>query len=134
MSAPAGGLRAFAADVWKMVPHWMAVALGLSLVLAVLAELDADRTILHLADEAERRMLSPEAEGDAAETRANLAFNLRARDGTADRVRSAWRWLTHPGPEDWEWLSLPDPLFPAYRVLRPLRLVLRYGALRALGR
>ena len=101
---------------------------------AVLAEIDDDRSILHLADEAERRMLSPGAEGDAAETRANLAFNLRARDGRADRVRSAWRWLTLPGPEDWEWLSLPDPLFPAYRVLRPLRLFLRYGAARALGR
>jgi hypothetical protein len=64
---------------------------------------------------------------DADETAANLLFNLRARDSAADRAQYAARWLFAPGPEDWRWVHLPDPLFPLYRALRPVRLLLRHG-------
>ncbi|HEU4453357.1 MAG TPA: nucleotidyltransferase family protein [Longimicrobium sp.] len=95
---------------------------------AVAAEIDGDSGIAMLAAEAERRMFAPDAAEMAGEdTAANLLYNLRARDGAADRARSAWRWLTLPTPEDWAWRRLPDPLFPLYRVLRPVRLLLRHG-------
>jgi hypothetical protein len=114
------------------------VLLGLSLARRLLAaplpppverEIDADAGLAALADEAERRMFG-EAGDDGEETIANLAFNLRARDGAMDRARYAARWLFGPSPEDWRWARLPDALFPLYRVLRPVRLLMRHGGRR----
>jgi putative nucleotidyltransferase-like protein len=90
----------------------------------IVEEIESDAVIGGLADEAERRMFGPAPE---EETAANFRYNLRARDGAIDRVRSAYRWTILPSPEDWAWRKLPDVLFPLYRVLRPLRLLLRYG-------
>ncbi|HSU13331.1 nucleotidyltransferase family protein [Longimicrobium sp.] len=96
---------------------------------AVVREIEGDAALSRLADEAVRRMF--EETGDEGEdTAANLAFNLRARDGTMDRARYAGRWLFGPSPEDWRWAHLPDALFPLYRVLRPVRLLMRHGGRR----
>jgi hypothetical protein len=92
----------------------------------IVARIDADAGLRALADEAEARLFGAEGE-DGEETPANLLFNLRARDGAADRARYAARWLFAPSPEDWRWARLPDALFPLYRVLRPVRLLLRHG-------
>ena len=92
---------------------------------AVVREIEGDAHLPELLDEAERRMLDDAAEGE--ETVANLRFNLRARDDAADRARYVGRWLFGPSPEDWRWTRLPDALFPLYRVLRPVRLLLRHG-------
>jgi hypothetical protein len=97
--------------------------LGLPLPPALAAAAEGEPGLRALCDEAEARLFGPEPE---EETAANLRFNLAARDSRADRLRYAWRWATIPSPEDWAWLSLPDPLLPAYRVLRPLRLLTRY--------
>lgn len=92
---------------------------------------DADRAIDHhpdhmtLADEARQLWFAAEVPEEA--TAANLRYNYRLRDGAADRVRYAARWLFAPSPEDWAWVRLPDALAPLYRVARPLRLALRYG-------
>jgi hypothetical protein len=88
-------------------------------------EIETDAGLAALAAEAERRMFDDRAE-KGEETQANLRFNLRARDGAADRARFAARWLFSPSPEDWRWARLPDALFPLYRVLRPVRLLLRH--------
>lgn len=93
---------------------------------AVTREIEDDPRLPALEAEAEARMFGPEPEGE--ETAANLRFNLRARDSAGDRARSAARWLFAPGPEDWRWVDLPDALFPLYRALRPVRLLLRHGA------
>jgi hypothetical protein len=90
----------------------------------VAREIEADPRLPALEAEAEARLFGPEPEGD--ETAANLRFNLRARDSAGDRARSAARWLFAPGPEDWRWVRLPDALFPLYRALRPVRLLLRH--------
>jgi hypothetical protein len=92
----------------------------------IVAEIDADAGLSALAAEAGARLFGAEGE-DGEETSANLLFNLRARDGAADRARYAARWLFAPSPEDWRWARLPDALFPLYRVLRPVRLLLRHG-------
>lgn len=111
----------------------MAGMLGLAMPDEV--RLEAIVTTTPLADEAERRIFRAPSDAGAEEetTAANLMFNLRARDGAADRLRYAWRWLTVPSPEDWDAVRLPDALFPAYRAIRPVRLLARYGA-RALRR
>jgi Uncharacterised nucleotidyltransferase len=90
----------------------------------VVRETEADATVGRLADEAEGRMWGPDGEEDTA---ANLRYNLRVQDRTADKIAYAWRWTTTPSPEDWAWARLPDALFPLYRVLRPLRLAIRYA-------
>jgi hypothetical protein len=100
--------------------------LGAPLPPAAAAEIDADPGLAALAAEAEARMFA-DAPDDAEETPANLLFNLRARDSAADRARFAARWLFAPSPEDWRWARLPDALFPLYRVLRPVRLLLRHA-------
>jgi hypothetical protein len=92
----------------------------------VVREIEADPGLAALAAEAEARLFGEEPE-DGEETAANLRFNLRARDRVADRARYAARWLFAPTPEDWRWAHLPDALFPLYRVLRPVRLLLRHG-------
>lgn len=93
---------------------------------AAAAEIDADAGLAALAAQAEARIFADPAE-EGEETAANLLFNLRARDSAADRARYAVRWLFAPSPEDWRWVHLPDALFPLYRVLRPVRLLLRHG-------
>ena len=90
----------------------------------VVREIEADAGIGALADEAEGRMWGPDEEED---TMANLRYNLRVQDRPIDRVAYAWRWTTTPSPEDWAWARLPDALFPLYRVLRPIRLAIRYA-------
>jgi hypothetical protein len=92
----------------------------------VMREIEADAGLAALAAEAEGRMFGEEPE-EGGETAANLRFNLRARDGAVDRARYAARWLFAPTPEDWRWAALPDALFPLYRLLRPVRLLLRHG-------
>ncbi len=97
--------------------------LALPLPPALAAAVGREPGLDALCDEAEARIRGPEPE---EETAANLRFNLAARDSRADQLRYAWRWATIPGPEDWAWLSLPDRLLAAYRVVRPLRLLMRY--------
>jgi hypothetical protein len=89
-------------------------------------EIDADAGLAALVAGAEARLFGAEGD-DGEETPANLLYNLRARDGAVDRARYAARWLFAPSPEDWRWARLPDALFPLYRVLRPVRLLLRHG-------
>jgi hypothetical protein len=101
-------------------------ALGLALPGEIDRSIAADPPLATLAAEARGLWFREEGEGDEA-TPANLRFNARLRDGAADRVRYAVRWLFLPSPEDWAWVRLPDALSPLYRVLRPLRLAARYG-------
>jgi hypothetical protein len=101
-------------------------ALGLPLPRALSDAIAADAGLPALAEEACALWFSEETDGDEA-TPANLRFNARLRDGAADRARYAARWLFAPSPEDWAWVRLPDALAPLYRVVRPLRLVARYG-------
>jgi hypothetical protein len=126
---PATLARAAGAGARRTVLLGLALArrlLGAPLPEAVVREIEADPRLSRLLGEAEARMFDEEA-GEGEETAANLAFNFRARDGLADRARYAARWLFAPSPEDWRWARLPDALFPLYRVLRPVRLLLRHG-------
>ena len=99
--------------------------LGMPLADAIHRAIAADPVLPALAAEARGTWFDPRA--DAHDTRANLRFNFRLRDGAADRARFAARWLFTPSPEDWAWARLPDALSPLYRALRPLRLGVRYG-------
>ncbi|HYH82837.1 MAG TPA: nucleotidyltransferase family protein [Longimicrobium sp.] len=108
--------------------HLSDAVLGAPLADALRREIAADPELGALADEARGRWFGAEDDSESGDTRANLRFNLRLRDGAADRARYVARWLFGPSPEDWRWKRLPDALFPLYRVLRPLRLLGRHGA------
>jgi hypothetical protein len=60
---------------------------------------------------------------------------FRATETWSDRLRHLHEWLLLPRPPDYEWLSLPTWAWPAYYLVRPLRLALKHrGALFGLGR
>jgi len=53
-----------------------------------------------------------------------LKINLR---NPSDRVRYFFGRSFVPAFEDWEYVSLPDWLFPLYYLIRPFRLTVQYG-------
>ncbi|MDE3216506.1 MAG: nucleotidyltransferase family protein [Gemmatimonadota bacterium] len=85
-----------------------------------------DPAVARLADRAWRRIASGARDEGSGETAGKLRFNYRLQGGVAARLRFAYRWAFWPSPEDWGALSLPDWLFVAYRVVRPVRLLARY--------
>ncbi len=42
-------------------------------------------------------------------------------------LRAAARWFLVPRVEDWTATDLPDALYPLYYIIRPLRLLAKYG-------
>jgi len=60
------------------------------------------------------------------------AFYWRVRERRCDRVRGFARALFTPNAADWQLVRLPDRLYALYYLIRPLRLVAKYGA-RLLG-
>ncbi len=54
-------------------------------------------------------------------------FRVKVRERLRDKVLYSARAALTPTPEDWELLPLPQPFFPLYYVLRPIRLSGRYG-------
>jgi Uncharacterised nucleotidyltransferase len=84
------------------------------------------RGIARLAQQAWHRVAAGATDEGFAETAGKLTFNFRLQRGIAGRLRFAYRWTFWPSPEDWRLLPLPDRLFFAYRVVRPLRLAARY--------
>ncbi len=54
-------------------------------------------------------------------------FHVRAMERPRDKVRYCVRQATTPILKDWALRPLPAHLFPLYRVLRPIRLVGKYG-------
>jgi hypothetical protein len=54
-------------------------------------------------------------------------FHLKARERLRDRVRYCCRFAMTLTPGDWSVFPLPKLLFPLYYVVRPLRLLKKYG-------
>jgi len=48
-------------------------------------------------------------------------YYIRAMERLRDKARYCLRFATTPMEEDWDNLKLPDPLFPLYYILRPMR-------------
>jgi hypothetical protein len=62
--------------------------------------------------------------------RASFAYRRRMVPGAVAGFRYAVRLATLPAAEDWHSIRLPRPLAPLYAVLRPFRLLWKYGATR----
>ncbi|HXU19471.1 MAG TPA: nucleotidyltransferase family protein [Verrucomicrobiae bacterium] len=55
-------------------------------------------------------------------------FRRRMIEGSFEGWRYSARLTVSPAEEDWEMVRLPRPLAPLYVALRPLRLLVKYGA------
>jgi hypothetical protein len=57
----------------------------------------------------------------------SLLFYFKARERWKDRIQYCARVATVITPEDWTFFSLPNFLFPIYYLIRPIRLMKKYG-------
>jgi len=64
--------------------------------------------------------------GSRLETWEQTLINLRMRERWRDRIAYGLDRLLTPNLADWTWIWLPEPLFPLYYLLRPIRLAVKY--------
>jgi hypothetical protein len=94
--------------------------------------MDTDKEIRSLADEIVTRLFSDSLDRESAnldESELDAAkelLYLRARERRRDRLSYYIRRISVPTEDDWDSISLPGFLFPAYRLIRPIRLIARY--------
>ena len=100
--------------------------LGAPLHVETAKAIAADSTVMRLAREARLHMFDRQPLTDQQDTAGKLWFNYRIAHGVLARVRFGSRWMFWPSPEDWEAITIPDPLFSLYRIVRPARLMWRY--------
>jgi len=99
--------------------------LGVPLPDAVRASVQADPAATLLARQASARLRTG---ADGIQDRSEQArFHLLARERLRDRARYILRLATTQTVGDWSFLPLPSGLSWAYRVIRPLRLVAKFG-------
>jgi hypothetical protein len=99
--------------------------LGASLPPEISARVQADRVAVEVATGVRQRLLSrPFRTLDAA---GRFHFRRRMLEGRFDGWRYAMRLAVVPSEDDWEMMRLPRVLAPLYVVLRPLRLLQKYG-------
>jgi hypothetical protein len=92
----------------------------------VLCEIRADRTAQHLARQLENHILAPSVRPLSAPRR--FLYRIRTADGYSRGLRYALRLLLAPAEDDRKSFRLPRLLHPFYPVLRPFRLLRKYGA------
>ena len=85
---------------------------------------DVDKAVQPLAREVEKRLFSKFSQTDPKTER----FYIRARERRMDRLRYYVYRAFIPTQEDWTCINLPDTLFPFYSLVRPVRLINRYGS------
>ena len=99
--------------------------LGSNLPGEVLRQAQADRRLQLLAARVcEVLFRDREASPNAVQ---RLLFRIRTREKLHAGLRYGFRLATAPTEEDWEKVELPGWLSPLYAVVRPLRLLRKYG-------
>ncbi len=91
----------------------------------VLCRLRANRAVQALAAQVCRRLFRQERSRPGVLQR--FFFRLRMMENSWKGARYCWRLATSPTEEDWKLVRLPAPLAPLYVLLRPLRLIRKYG-------
>jgi hypothetical protein len=113
--------------------------LGATLPPTISEKIRADRAVQPLSRQVQEWLFQEPGETSdvfakgLAEESGFHPFRVRVRERLRDKVLYCARAALTPTPEDWELLPLPQPFFPLYYVLRPIRLSGRYGQ-RLLGR
>jgi hypothetical protein len=120
----AGSLRAV-----RMLHLGLALAIrffDLALPGEIRQRVEADEIAGILANQVERRIFHGGTNSFGAAGR--FWFRRRMLEGIVDGWRYSTRLTVSPAEEDWEMVRLPRPLAPLYVAIRPLRLLVQYGA------
>lgn len=101
--------------------------LGTKLPPDVLRRIEIDASLISIAAEIRNRLF----EEIATEPSLMECFNLkRLHIELCERRRDRYRYvlcvLMTPGMSEWSWIKLPDSLYAAYYIMRPLRMMGRY--------
>ncbi|MGH8059462.1 MAG: nucleotidyltransferase family protein, partial [Candidatus Entotheonellia bacterium] len=109
---------------------WLGLRLAQDLLAAplppeVAPQVQHDLQTTRLARQVRRRLL--EGALDQPPHWQRILFRVHLMPRVPDRLRYVVRALTSPRPEEWTSMPLPDPFFPVYYALRPLRLAGTYG-------
>ncbi len=89
-------------------------------------EIDNQPVVRKLAESVHQRLFD-DADNPTGIFKDQLLY-LKMRERFLDKARYVFYLTFTPNVRDWEFLSLPNFLFFLYYILRPFRLVLRYGA------
>jgi hypothetical protein len=92
---------------------------------SLLPKVQADPIVTALAAQVRQQLFLDPTLSVGILTRA--IFYLRTMDRWIDRSRYCLAQMLRSTPGDWALLPLPGPLFPLYAVLRPIRLIAKYG-------
>lgn len=95
--------------------------LGLELSAAVEQKAKADPTAHRLAHSLSRGSFEK-----SEHMLGSVGYQFAMRKGAAEKSRLALSSLFTPAHEDWDYISLPDSLYPLYYVVRPIRLIRTY--------
>jgi len=101
--------------------------LGTDLPELVLHQARLDRGVRVLAAEVSKRLFLEAKPQEVLEEVASWGFHVQSMERLRDKLRYCIHRATTPNSIDWDLMPLPAALFPCYRVLRPIRLVGRFG-------
>jgi hypothetical protein len=88
-------------------------------------ELRRDKKGLQIAEQMQRRLLSVPVT-EPSDKRLGFRFDLEMRERMRDRMRYIAAHM-RPGVGDWAAVPLPPMLAPLHYLIRPFRLMTRYG-------
>ena len=120
--------RARALNAERMLHVGLSLAVGLfdaPVPDEIRSRIRSDRVATEVASEITNRLMSFQYRSLDAPGRFN--FRRRMLPGTLEGWHYAMRLSVVPAEEDWEMMRLPGSLAPLYIVLRPLRLLRKYG-------
>jgi hypothetical protein len=99
-------------------------AFGVELPANVMQLIEADRSAVSLALQAEEKWFQEDArEPHILEL---TRFYFKSIESYGDRIRYCLRLLLTPVPGDWSYVNLPDNLYIFYYLIRPFRLFIKY--------
>jgi Uncharacterised nucleotidyltransferase len=96
--------------------------------LPVPASIKIDEASATLANEFSRRIEIDQEEEFDPTSAEYFELMLRLRERKTDKAKLLWRLCSTPSMGEWEAVSLPDSLFPLYRIVRAGRLARRLAS------
>jgi hypothetical protein len=100
--------------------------LDVSIPEEVTKKADADPMVRRLAQKVEKGVFK--SSNGSYGTLKKLLFYFKTRERLKDRIQYCLRLATAITPEDRTFFSLPKFLFPVYYLIRPIRLMKKYGS------
>ena len=102
--------------------------LGIAIPKEVARKLQADPVTRTLVREVSESLWHEAADSQRLDEDGSFQlFHIKVLERLRDKLRYCFRQATVPSWEDCELMPLPAPLFPAYHLLRPIRLTGKYG-------